>query len=55
MLQLYRADSLKITESEWAKCNLDLVAVQDVRWAKGSSQKATIIHFSMEIGMLIIT
>jgi exonuclease III len=47
---LYRAGSLKTVASELAKYNLDLVAVQEVRWVKGSSHPA---DFSME--MLIIS
>jgi hypothetical protein len=37
---LYRADSLKTISSELAKYNLDLVAVQEVRWVEGGSQPA---------------
>jgi hypothetical protein len=35
-----RAGSLKTVVSELTNCNLDLVAVQEVRWDKGSSQSA---------------
>jgi hypothetical protein len=31
---LYRTGSLKTVANEMAKCNLDLVAVQEVRWDK---------------------
>jgi exonuclease III len=37
---LYRAGSRKTVTSELAKYNLDLVAVQEVRWDKGDSQTA---------------
>jgi len=37
---LYRTGSLKTVASELAVYNLDLVAVQEVRWAEGSSQQA---------------
>jgi hypothetical protein len=37
---LYRAGSLKTVASELAKFNLDLVAVQEVRWENGGSQPA---------------
>jgi hypothetical protein len=35
---LYRAGSMKIAASELAKYNLDLVAVQEVRWVEGNGQ-----------------
>jgi hypothetical protein len=35
---LYTEISMKTVESEIAKCNLDLVAVKDVRWVKVGSQ-----------------
>jgi hypothetical protein len=41
--------------SELAKCNLDLVAVQDVTWDKGGSEPAQDRTFYMEMGTLIIT
>jgi hypothetical protein len=41
----YGAGSLKTVESKLAKCNLDLVTVQDVRWEM-------IINFSTEMGQL---
>jgi hypothetical protein len=51
---LYKAGSLKPVSSKLARYNLDLVAVQDVRfWVVVSKQ--TIIHFYMEMGTLIIT
>jgi hypothetical protein len=50
------AGSLKTAASKLAKYNLDLVAVQDVRWVKGGSQPAERLYiFFMEMGMLIIT
>jgi len=46
---IYRAGLLKM-----AKYNLDLVAVHEVRWVEGVSQQ-NIVHFCMEMGMLITT
>jgi len=37
---LYRTGSLKTASCELAKYNLDLVAVQEVRWNEGGSQTA---------------
>jgi exonuclease III len=37
---LYRVGSLKTVRSELAKCNLDLAAVQEVRWDKVGSEPA---------------
>jgi exonuclease III len=37
---LYRAGSLKTAASERARYNLDLVAVQEVRWVEVGSQPA---------------
>jgi hypothetical protein len=37
------------------KYKLHLVKVQEVRWEGGDIKQSTIIHFSMEKGMLIIT
>jgi hypothetical protein len=34
------AGSLKAVATELVKCNLDLVAVQEVRWDQGGSQPA---------------
>jgi exonuclease III len=51
---IYRVCSLKTVASELAKYNLDLMAVQEVRWVKGGRQQM-IIDFAMEMGMLIIT
>jgi hypothetical protein len=51
---LCRAGLLKRAACELAKYNLDLVAVQEVRWDKYDNWR-TIIHFCMEIRMLIIT
>jgi exonuclease III len=38
--RLYRPGSLTTAASELAKCNLDPVAVQEVRWVEGGSQRA---------------
>jgi hypothetical protein len=38
--RVYGASSLKTVASEFAKYNLDLLAVQQVRWDKGGSQPA---------------
>jgi len=52
----FRAGSLKTVASELAKYNLDLVAVQEVRWVEGSSRPAEdYTHLSVEMGVLIIT
>jgi len=48
------AGSLKTIPSESTKYSLDLVPVQEVRWAEGGSQPADDCMFSMEMGMLII-
>jgi len=37
---LYRSGFLKTVASELAKYNLDLVAVQEIRWVEGGSQPA---------------
>jgi len=37
---LYRAGSMKTVASKLAKYNLDLAAVQEVRWDEGSNQPA---------------
>jgi hypothetical protein len=37
---LYGAGSMKTAASELAKCDLDVVAPQDVRWDEGGSQPA---------------
>jgi hypothetical protein len=37
---LCRAGSLYTVTGELAKCNLDLVAIQEVRWGKGDSEAA---------------
>jgi len=39
-MRLYRAGSLEKVASELAKCKLDLVAVQEVRWVEAGSQPA---------------
>jgi hypothetical protein len=52
---LCTSGSLNTVASEMAKCNLDLMAVQEVRWVMGDSQPADVhAFFSMEIRMLII-
>jgi len=38
-----------------AKYNLDLVAVQEVRWTEGGSQTADGYIFPVEMGFLIIS
>jgi hypothetical protein len=43
MFSLYRAGPLKTVASEMAKCNLDLVTVQEVRWVEGGSQLAVML------------
>jgi hypothetical protein len=49
------AGYLKTVASEFAKCNLDLVAVQEVRWGiQGGSQPADDYTLSTEMEMLII-
>jgi exonuclease III len=37
---LYRSGSLKTVSGELAKCKLDLVGVQEVRWDKGGTEPA---------------
>jgi hypothetical protein len=37
---LYRSQSLKTVSGELAKCKLDLVGVQEVRWDKGGTEPA---------------
>jgi hypothetical protein len=44
---LYRACSLKTVASELAKYDVDLVAVQDVRWDKGGKN-----HISSQEGRI---
>jgi hypothetical protein len=44
--------TIKSVAGELEKCKLDLVGVQEVRW-EGEGYQTTIIHFSMEKGMLI--
>jgi hypothetical protein len=39
-MRLYRSGSLKTVVSKLAKCNTDLVAVQEVRWEKGGNEPA---------------
>jgi hypothetical protein len=52
---LCRAGSLTVVASELAKYMLDTVVVQVVRCDKGGICQQAISHFSMEMGMLIIT
>jgi hypothetical protein len=49
---LYTAGSLKAAASELAKNKLHLVAAREVRW---DNHGRLIIHFSMEMGMLIVS
>jgi len=51
---LYKACSLKTVASELAKYNLNLVAIQEVRWVGVLVNQQTIIYFSVEVGTLII-
>jgi hypothetical protein len=51
---LYRLDSLKTVARELGKYKLDLEVVQ-VRWDKGGTERAEVIHSSMERVMKIIT
>jgi hypothetical protein len=43
---LYKAGSLKIPASELVKYNMDLVAVQKVRWVEGGSQPASSLLYT---------
>jgi hypothetical protein len=52
---LYRSDSLKTVPRDLAKCKLDLVRVQEVKWDKGGAKPADNYTSPMEMGMLIIT
>jgi hypothetical protein len=45
---LYRAGSLTTVASELARCKLNLVGVQEVRWDKKSTVSAGDYNFSME-------
>jgi hypothetical protein len=45
---------MKIVTREIMMYMLLLVGVQEVRWDKGGTEPV-VIHFSMEMGMLIIT
>jgi hypothetical protein len=38
--RIYRSGSMKIIASKLTKCNLDPVALQEVRWDKGGSWPA---------------
>jgi uncharacterized protein YpmB len=46
--------AMKVAARELAKYKLDLVTVQEIRSVNGDSQQV-IIHFSMEMELLIIT
>jgi exonuclease III len=52
---LYRIGSLKILARELGKYKVDLVAVQEVRWEKGGTERAEDYTFSMDRGMGIIS
>jgi hypothetical protein len=52
---LYTATSLNTVASELEKCNLYLLAVEEVRWDKHGCQPADSYKFSVEMGMLIVT
>jgi exonuclease III len=51
----YRAGSLKTVRTELAKFNLDVLAVQEVKWNEGGVSQKTIVCFASEMGMLIST
>jgi len=42
---LYRAGSLKVAARELARYKLDVVSVQEVRWAKGGTVRAEDYNF----------
>jgi hypothetical protein len=44
---------MKTVARELAKYKLDLVGVQEVRWEKVGTERAEVIHFSVEKGMKI--
>jgi exonuclease III len=50
---LYRAGSLMSVAKEVSKYKLDIVGVQEVRWAEVALNQQTNIHFCMERGMRI--
>jgi hypothetical protein len=53
---LYNTGSLKSVASELAQCDFDLVVVRKVRCdARVVASHQMVIHFSMEMGMLIVT
>jgi exonuclease III len=52
---LYGAGSLKTVASELAKYNLDLMAVQDIRWVRVVVSQQMITHFSAEMAKLIVS
>jgi hypothetical protein len=52
---LYRADLLKTVASDLAKYNLDAVTVQRSDKMRAVVIQQTIIHFSVEMGLLVIT
>jgi hypothetical protein len=43
--RVYTSGSLKTVASELAKCNLDLVTVQEGRWVEGGSESADVFTF----------
>jgi hypothetical protein len=46
------AGSLTIVAREIAKCTLDLVEAQEVRWENGSIQQAAITYISMRMTIM---
>jgi exonuclease III len=50
---LCRVGAIKSVVGELEKYKLDLVGIQEVRWEGEGYQQQTIIHFSVEKGMLI--
>ena len=48
MRSLYRSGSLTAVARKLARCKLDLVGVQEVRWDLGAWQEQGIIFFSTE-------
>jgi len=55
MLGVCRVGLLKTVGSELALYNLDLLTVQEVSWTRVAVSEQIIIHFTMEMGMLIIS
>jgi hypothetical protein len=52
---IYRVDSLKTVASKVAKYNLDLMAVQGVKWDSGGSEPADDYICCMQAEILVIT